>query len=411
MIIGNSAAGLSAVEAIRKHDKDISITVISKEGGGAYSRVLLPYVLRGKLEYDNLFIRNKQYYEENNINYIEKLVTKIDEEKNTVLLDDKTVINYDKLLIATGSNPVKPPIEGINNEGIYHMWTKSDVDGLTKHFKAGKRVLVIGSGFVSLQAAWAAHCKGLEVKVVELASRVMTNVIDDEGAKLLTEKIKSFGVDLKTNTLTQKIEKQADGSLKVYLKDQEPMEVDFIIVGTGVRPNTSFLEDTKVIVNRGIEVDKNMRTNIENIYAAGDVACGPTTFGEEHVIHALWPTAIEMGKVAGLNMIDVNLDYEGSLNMNVTQMYDLTVGSMGRFSNDLQCETYIFPEERKKGYLKVCMVDGCVVGGCLVGSSDAVKILGKLRPIIRKKVKVDVHPEKLEMYLQMKAFNSRKIEI
>lgn len=405
-IIGNSAAGLAAVEAIRKFDKESPINVISKEGGLAYSRVLLPYVLRGKVAYENMTIRDKAYYDTHKINYIEGEVLHLDTDKQTLKLEDGSEVAYGKLLIATGSNPVKPPIEGIHAEGIYHMWTKEDLDGLAPHFESGKRMAVIGSGFVSLQAAWAAVYQGLEVTVIELADRIMPNVIDNKGAEILTDKIRSFGVDLRTETLTQKIEKLEDGSFKIFMKDQEPVEVDCIVVGTGVRPNVKFLEESAVTVDRGIPVNAFMETNVENVYAAGDVACGPTAFGEEHVIHALWPTALEMGEFAGLNMIGQKSKYEGSLNMNVTQMYDLTVASMGQFSEGLQHQNYTFPETAGKGYLKVTFDNDILAGACLVGSTEAVKILGRLRPLIKDKKKIDIRPEELEMYLQINAFAS-----
>lgn len=405
VVIGNSAAGLSAIESFRKINKEADITLISKEGGHAYSRVLLPYVLRGKLPYEKMTIRTAKYYEEHNIKYIEAEVTGFLEDEKIIQLDNGERIEYDQVLIASGSNPVRPPIPGIQEEGIYHMWTKSDVDSLTPYFKEGKRVLVIGSGFVSLQAAWAAVVKGLDVTVVELAPRIMPNVLDEIGGTMLTDQIRAKGVDLKVKTLTQKIEKQADGTFMIYFKDQESIEVDFIIVGTGVRPNTSFLEGTSIEVDRGILVDECMETNVKGIYAAGDVARGKTTFDEERQIHALWPTAIEMGKVAGQNMAGIVRPYEGSLNMNVTQMYDLTVASIGRFSEELTTRSVTLPK-REKGYLKVCYDGERVVGACLVGSSDSVKVLGKLRPIIRKRINTDVEPEKLEMYLQIQAFGS-----
>ncbi|MCT4631684.1 MAG: FAD-dependent oxidoreductase [Firmicutes bacterium] len=406
MVIGNSAAGLSAIEAYRKIDKSSDITLISKEGGNAYSRVLLPYVLRGKLAYENMTIRDDKYYKDMNINYIEGDVTELNNKDKLVTVGNK-LIEYDKLLIATGSNPVKPPIPGIDQYGIFHMWTKKDVDGLTPYYKSGKKVLVIGSGFVALQAAWAAVVKGLDVTVVELAGRIMPSVLDEEGGKILHEQILEKGVDLRVNTITERIEKKEDGTFEVFFKDCESLNVDFIIVGTGVRANTAFLKETDIEVDRGILVDRYMRTNDDDVYSAGDVAQGYTSFDEGQVIHALWPTAVEMGKIAGKNMAGLNSEYEGSLNMNVTQMYDLTVASIGRFSHDLVTKSYVFPNDLR-GYLKVCYENELVVGACLVGSSDAVKVLGKLRPIIRKKIVADVTPEKLEMYLQVRAFSSRR---
>ena len=131
-----------------------------------------------------------------------------------------------------------------------------------------------------------------------------------------------------------------------------------------------------------------MRTNVEDVYASGDVAAGPTIFGDEHLIHALWPTAVEMGKVAGENMAGLSTVYEGSLNMNVTEMYGVTVASIGKFADQDVDDSYLYPSEQY-GYLKICCKDGRLIGGCLVGSSDAVEYLGKMRPLIRKGEAID----------------------
>ena len=406
VIIGNSAAGLSALQAFRKHDKESHVTILSKEGTIPYSRVLLPYVLRGKLSYDKMSIRTADFFKEYNAECIEATVTSIDPEKKLVICGD-TSYPYDKVLIATGSYAVDPPIQGVQQEGIYHMWTKKDVDYLAPCFDKYKRVVVIGSGFVALQAAWAARFRGLEVTVIELMSRIMPSVLDTKGAEILTQKIHDCGVTLHTDTVTEKIEKQADGSFLVYLKDKEAIPADFIIVGTGVRPNTQFLENSGVIVERGIPVNKYMQTNISDIYAAGDVAAGPTTFGDENMIHALWPTAVEMGQVAGTNMAGKQFEYEGSLNMNVTQMYDVTVASMGKF-NDADIDSFQELSSPENGYVKVCYdKQGLLIGGCVVGNSDAVHLLGKMRPLIRKKQKVDCPADKIEHYMEVETFKSQ----
>ena len=400
LIIGNSAAGLSAAETVRKYDKTCKITIVSKEGGDAYSRVLLPYILRGKLDYKNLFFKEENYYEKNDFSYIEGTVTDVKPESKSVVIGDNQIIEYGSLLIASGSNPVKPPIPGIESDGIYHMWTRDDLESLAPHFQKGKRVAVIGSGFVSLQAAWAAVCQGLEVTVIELADRIMPSVIDDKGADILSEQIRSFGVDLRTGTLTNSIKRYESGTFHIELKDQEAVEADFVIVGTGVRPNTAFLNNTDIQIDRGICVDAFMQTNLPDIYAAGDVAAGPTAFGEEFQIHALWPTAIEMGKVAALNMMGKKHPYEGSLNMNVTQMYDLTVASMGQFSDGMDCDEHFLPESHGQGYFKVCAKGDQIIGACLVGKTSAMKMFGMLRPVIRLKKTMNVDIETLETSLR-----------
>ena len=404
VIIGNSAAGLSALENFRKHDQESQVTVISKEGKLPYSRVLIPYILRKKISYAGIHICPEDYFEKYHAEMICDEVIGIDIEKQTVKTE-QTEYPYDELLIATGSYAVSPPIEGINQEGVFHMWTQSDLDHLIPYFDHSKKVCVIGSGFVALQAAWAARYRGLDVVVLELMDRIMPSVLDEEGARLLTEKIREKGVNLRTGVSTQRFEKMDDGTFKIHLAGGEEIEADFVIVGTGVRSNIGFLKDTDIQTERGILVDSHMRTNIPNIYAAGDVAAGPTTFGDEHLIHALWPTACEMGKTAGKNMAGIDFEYEGSLNMNVTEMYGVTVASMGKFYDADADQTYVFDETAGYGYLKICYKDDKVVGACLVGSSDAVKIFGKMRPIIRKKESIECKPEEIFDYINKTTFN------
>lgn len=407
VIIGNSAAGLSALESFRKNDKESKVTLISKEGGVAYSRVLLPYYLRGKIDYDTFFIRDKGYYEKMKVGYIEEKVIAVDDENKAVVLGDHRKITFDKLLIATGSYAVKPPIPGLDAEGVYNMWTLEDVHNLEPYFKKGKRALVLGSGFVSLQAAWAALTKGLDVKVIELAERIMPNVLDEKGSSILASKMVELGVDLRVKTLTQKIEKTEEGTFVIHTKDSEPFEVDFIIVGTGVRSHIQLVEGSGIETDRGILVNEKMETSVKDIYSAGDVAQGPTTFGDKHVIHALWPTAIEMGKIAGANLAGKELIYEGSLNMNTTQMFDITVASMGEFNDGAGDEVYVFDNDKFDGYVKVVYEKGFVIGATTIGSSSLVPLLGKLRPIIRKKTKVDLPPERLGDYLNLTLAESK----
>ena len=402
IIIGCSAAGLSALENLRKYDKQSEVLVLSKEGA-PYSRVLLPYILRQKLPYEGLDICGPEYFTRYNAQFKQENVIGVDPEKKTVTTDQATY-PYDKLLIATGSYAVAPPIEGMKGDKVFHMWTRSDLDALLPYFETSKRVCVIGSGFVALQAAWAARSRGLDVTVIELMDRIMPNVLDDEGAKILSQRIRECGVALYTGTSTQSIETLEDGSLVLHLKDKEDVPADFVIVGTGVRPNVGFLEGSGIVTDRGIPVDGHMRTNVEDVYASGDVAAGPTIFGDVHLIHALWPTAVEMGKVAGENMAGLSTVYEGSLNMNVTEMYGVTVASIGKFADQEVDDFYLYPSE-PYGYLKICCKDGRLIGGCLVGNSDAVEYLGKMRPLIRKGEAIDCRTQDVKDYINKEIFN------
>ncbi len=314
VIIGNSAAGLSALESFRTYDPESSITLISAEPGPAYSRVLLPYFLREKVPYEYLFIRQADYYERMGV----------------------------------------------------------------------EKVLILGSGFVALQTAWAACRRGLEVTVFELLPRIMPKVLDEQGAEILHRKIVEHGVDLRVGVSTERIEREQDGTILVFAGGHPTLAVDFIVDGTGVRPNVQFVEGSSVEIEGSILVNNRLETNVEGIYAAGDVAGGPSVFGEDHVAHALWPTAVEHGRIAGANMAGRYIEYTGSLNMNVTEMFGITVASMGIFCDDKRLEQYGSTAQGER-YIKILLRDGIPVGGVILGNTEDAVLLGVLRPLVRWK--------------------------
>ena len=391
VIIGNSAAGINALESFRKYEADSPVTLISEEPGPAYSRVLLPYYLRKEVSFKNLFIRRRDYYKRMRVNtHFGEPVRQIEVKKQCVRLKSGTVIPFDRLLIATGAHPVKPPVQNLAGPGVHHLWTLEDAQKLDSLLHPGKRALILGSGFVALQAAWAVLRRGLEVTVFELMSRIMPRVLDDQGASILHQKILRHGVDLRTEILTEGIERCQDGTIRVFAKGYPPFSVDAIIVGTGVRPNVGFLQDSPVEINGGILVNSKMESSARGIYAAGDVALGATVFNEAHTAHALWPTAVEHGKIAGANMAGKDLDYRGSLNMNVTEMFGITVASMGIFQSCEAFENVSHIDPGKGRYIKILLRDQKPVGGIILGTPEDVKLLGALRPFIRRNMTVNI---------------------
>ena len=402
VIIGNSAAGLSALEAIKKIDVTSELTVVTRETTRPYSRVLLPYYLRGKVPYEHLFIRDEDYFSSQEVACVTDTVLSIDAEQKVVHLAGGNQLPYDKLLIATGSSPIKPPITGLTGSGIFSLWTLDDVRKLQKLFRSGKRVAVLGSGFVSLQGACAALSRGLSVTVIELLDRILARALDERGAQILTNRMKSLGVDLRLCCETTHIEQQPNSSYLLHFKNDEPLETDFLILGTGAKPSIGFLAGTDIKTDAGILVDDRMETSLPGVYAAGDVAQVPSFTGGKPVVHALWPTAVETGRIAGVNMAGGDTRYVGSLNMNVTQMFDLTVASMGSFEDSSGNETWIDDRLPSDQYLKIELKDGIPIGAVCVGSADLVSTLGLLRPLIREKVKLAGRPDKLKSILAQK---------
>ena len=395
VIIGNSAAGLSGLESFRKVDPDSTVTIIAREDRRPYSKVLLPYYLRGTTPYDNLFIRPDDYYSNLNAACIQSEVVDLSPAEKLVRLGNGDTVPYDKLLIATGASPVHPPVPGLEGDGICNLWTLKDAGRLDDHFKTAKRIVVMGSGFVSLQAACAALTRGLDVTVIELMDRIMPRSLDDAGAALLSKHLKKEGGKLKVKTLTRKVTRLEDGSYRMEFDDGTSLDTDCILVGVGVKPNIDFLKNSSVQIDQGILVNRQMQTSEPDIYAAGDVAQVPSWRGETSVVHALWPTAIETGAVAGRSMAMQNTAYQGSLNMNVTQMFGITVASIGDISDSEEAESWLDTNLDDDQYLKIVLKNNVPVGATCVGSAKLVSTLGILRPLIRERIEIEGSPELL----------------
>ncbi|RHR08053.1 NAD(P)/FAD-dependent oxidoreductase [Pseudoflavonifractor sp. AF19-9AC] len=402
VILGSSAAALSAAEEFRRHDEQSDVTLISPEEGLPYSKVLLPYVLRGKIPYQGLTIRESDYFTRLNLRYVQGEAARLEEAEHRLILKDGTVCSYDKLLIATGARASTPNIPGIQDSRVCYMRTKEDLDHMMPLLHPGARVAVIGSGFVALQAAWAARFRGLPVTV--LGHRIMPSAMDEAGAEVVAQAIRDSGVELLAPVHTKSIEPGPDGGLRICLEEGLWVDADVILVGAGVKPNTEFLAGSGILVEKGIPVNGKMQTSHPDVYAAGDVAAGPTVFGEEHVLHSLWPTAVEMGRVAGGQMAGVDLPYDGSLNMNVTQMFHVTVASVGKFRQQDVDECVVLPEELGYGRLCVFGKDGVLCGATLIGGSEGVSFLGKLRPLIARHQPMTRHPQELGDYVNKQVF-------
>jgi NAD(P)H-nitrite reductase large subunit len=383
-IVGNSAAALSALEAFRARDRASWVTLVSSEPGPAYSRVLLPYFLRGRVARDDLFIRPSRYYESMDARTLfGTRVEAVDVHRRRLELSGGDGLDFDRLLVATGSSPSKPPIPGLEGPRVHHLWTLEDALRLDELLRPGARALVLGAGFVALQAAWAARRRGLEVTVVELAEHVLPRVLDEPAARLLEREMVAQGLTVHTATRTEAVEHGRDGALRVVASGLDPLDVDVIIVGTGIRPNAGLLPQALEADAPGIPVDETMSTVIEGVYAAGDVARGPVCAGGPREIHALWPTAVEQGRVAGANLAGAGVAYAGSLSMNVTEMFGVTVASLGRIvegPGDQVEECHDLPPVR---YLKVVSREGVPAGAVALGGPDVALVLGRLRPLVR----------------------------
>ena len=377
MIIGNSAAGLSAIEAFRKRDLDSKVTLIDREPYPAYSRVITPYFIMGGMkEEGHLFLRDKNYYKGLGVKTLLGVeVLGVDTRLREVLLDNGKKESFDLLLIATGSSPVRPRIRGTKTEDIGVLRSLDDARRLKELKPKVERILFMGGGLVSLQTLQALYRRGGEYTLIIKSDRLLSQTLDREGSETVERHLKKMNVKiLKGRDLVQL--KRKNGVLIGTLDHGEEVEVDFVFAGKGVRPNIDFLKGSGIRMKRGVWVDAQMETNVEGIYAAGDVAEAPDFFSGEKVNYGLWPSAVEQGEIAGKNMAGLKEAYSGNLKMNVTRVFAMPIVSIGEVGSDRAAETLIKKDEKREIYRKLCLDEkGVLIGAILINQMDDLGIL------------------------------------
>jgi NAD(P)H-nitrite reductase large subunit len=381
LIIGNSAGGIGAAEAIREVDPTGTIAIISDEEYHAYSRALVPYYLSDKISFDNIFFRPSDFYKKMNIQPIlDKKVIKLDFKRRGVVLEDGKRILYEKLLIATGGNPIVPKMDGSERDCVFTFTTLKDTLGIRAKLEAGgvKNAVVLGGGLIGLLAAEAIHSKKVDVTVVELAERVLSPVLDQTASAMVEKVLKENGVKIVTgHTIKEILEDE------IVLDNGEKSSCDLVIIGIGVAPRVDLVRDTPIKVNRGILVNKYMETSMEGVFACGDCAEVYDFILDSFRLTPLWPTAYVGGMVAGYNMTGMKEEYTWGTGMNSMRFFGLSVISAGIVQPESNYETLI----RYEGeiYKKIVLNDDLIKGFILVNQIDRA---GIILGLMRNKIKV-----------------------
>ncbi len=377
-IIGNSVAAIGAIEAIRKIDKDVPITVISKEGYTAYGRPVISDFLKGKAKEEKLLsYRRSGYYEKNNINLIlNEEIKKVDTQKKLLYGSSGKEYSYSRLLIATGGVPFIPPIKGNTLKNVYTFTTLDDAKNLLNISKTIKKAVVIGGGLIGLKAAEGLHAQGVKVSVIELMDRILSLAFDKVSGNIVENRMQDVGVDVFTESNTEEILDDGNGNAcGVRLKGGRVIESDIVVIAIGVAPNVSFLKDSGIEINRGVLVDEHMETNVKGVYAAGDVAVGKDFFSSAQRLLPIWPDAYKQGRVAGYNMIGVERVYEGGLSMNSIELFGISTISAGIINPQEEgYEILVKVDEKRWRYRKIVLKDNVIVGFVFVGDIDRAGI-------------------------------------
>lgn len=390
VIVGGSAAGINAVEAIRSVDKEGKITLISDEEFPLYSRCLITYFIAGKLTEDKLKYRSSDFYEKEKVNALLGVRAKrLSPEKRKLILNNGKELTYDRLLIATGASPKMVEVPGSDKQGILGLRTYRDAQLINGMLNKVNRVSILGGGLIGLRAAYSLHARNKEVKVIVKSNQVLSQMLDKGAASFVRRKIEQKGIQVMTGLAAVEFlgGKEVSG---LMLDDGRKLECELVVVGKGVKPNLELVKGTEIKTEYGIIVDEYLQTNLSNIYAAGDVAQAKDLITGQSTINALWPGAVAQGRVAGLNMAGKKLKYDGSLAMNSIEFFGLPVISMGvTRPKEKEYEQLVKEDEKNFVYKKVVLKENRLKGMILVNRIEQAGVMG----ILMKK-KADVSPIK-----------------
>jgi NAD(P)H-nitrite reductase large subunit len=394
VIIGASAAGLSAVEAIRALDPECPVTVISDEKGPPYSRVALSHYIGKEVEYSAMQMRDVNYYDTMRVEArLGQPVTKVNPKSRRVTLADRSHLTYDTLLVGSGSHAVMPGIPGADLRNVFPCISKEDAQRIVRAAGEAKEAVVIGAGLIGIQAVDAFWRRGLKAAVVEKLPHIMPAMVDAPAARIVEKQCEAHGVVVRTGTTAVEILGAKGRVAAVKLDTGETLPCQLLVMAAGVAPNLDFLEDAGVEINRGVIVDETQQSSVPGLYAAGDVAETTDRLSGERVVNAIWPEALNQGKVAGRNMAGVRTTYPGSMAMNTTSVLHIPVASLGLWH--VEGERYRILstiDEPRHFYKKLVLRDGKLVGAVLCGQ---IHESGVLHNMIESGEYFDIDPEQV----------------
>ncbi len=373
VIIGNGTAATGAIEGIRVVDKDGPITLISSEPYPVYGRPLISYLLLGKTTEEKMLrYRQEDFYEKNGVTpLLGKTATAVDPAAKTVAVDDGTLVPYDKLCIATGSRPFVPPMEGLdqvaNQTSFMTLDDAKKLDAMLGE-DGSKRVLIIGAGLIGLKCAEGIINRAKSILVVDMAPRILPNVMLEHPGAIIQKHIEKQGVSFRLNDSVAKFTSPASATLQ----SGEQVEFDVLVVAVGVRPNTGLAQMAGCEVNRGILLDGHMQTTVPDIYAAGDCTVSHDISCDTDRILAILPNAYMQGETAGMNMAGGDRVFDKSIPMNASSFMGLHMITAGSYDG----EQYL--EETADSYKLLVTRDDHLAGFILLGDVERAGIYTSL---------------------------------
>lgn len=381
VIIGAGPAGVVAAEELRKFDPSTKVTLIGDEPEPPYSRMAIPYMLIGRIGEAGTYLRKTEgHYEKLGIEVLQHRVNSVDPAAHNLKLDSGETVSYDRLLVATGSRPLTPPVPGIDSERVYQCWTLADARNIAALAKPGNRVVLIGAGFIGSIILEALFKSGVDLHVVEMGNRMVPRMLDETAGNLLKSWCQEKGIQVHTSSRVTSIE-QKGGKLDVVLDNGTDMVADMVISATGVTPNVEFLQGSGIALDQGIAVDEFLQSNVDDVYAAGDVAQAKDFSTGGFHLQAIQPTAVDHAQIATRNMIvGHHYPHRGNINMNVLDTMGLISSSFAQWMGVAGGECSSLVDKDGYRYLNLQFKDDVLIGASSLGLTEHV---GALRGLIQ----------------------------
>lgn len=371
IIAGGGIAGLAAAEAARKEDPQATICLYSAEADLPYYRLRVAEILANPEKEDSLFIHPADWYQEQQIEvHPEVELTHIDPEAKAVSFSDGKTVNYDQLILTTGSRSRQPNLPGAKRPQVFTLWTMADARAMSQRIDTDniKKIAIVGGGVLGMEAAWQLHLRGLEVAIIERSSHLMTRQLTEEASLLLQRYIESLGIEVYTDADTESIEGAGEtGKVTgLTLKDGRKLACDAVLFSIGVLSNVAPAEAAGLAIGRRIKVDTRMQSSVPDIYASGD-ACEV----DDGYWFGLWSISMQQGRVAGRNAAGGNVEFTKTTPPYIVNTMKTRIVSQGEFPDAEEdgVEIKETVDEENYSYRRLYYRNGKLVGFMLIGDA------------------------------------------
>jgi len=381
------------------------MTVVTAEAYPYYKRERIAGLISGDETEESLFEKGKDFYQKIRAELVSRRVTGVSTEKNQLILDDDSTIDYDSLLIASGGKPIPLRSQGAELEGISALYTIDDAKRISKLVKEATNIVVVGGGTIAMKVVPIFRRIGLKATLVEKADGLWPTALDKKASEILESNLREDGAEVVLNEEIAELQGKGGRIQSVSLKSQRRLPCDLLLLTTGMRPSVDFLKRSAIRHDLGVPVDHHMRTNIPNVYAAGDVAQVPDPLLQAPALHPTWDYAEEQGEIAANNMVGVATEYEGAVPLFSLGLYDIGVLAAGISQPQADFEELSAFSPQASSYRRFLLQRGRLVGVTLIGKGLGTKTL---KPQLKKALlkTVDVGASKTDLLKENFDFSS-----